>query len=118
MAKKRKRIRYDKNGCVSPRKLLDNGDWRQLSFDEKVFTALVWCGFSNTEAWSVIKPSTEATANSQAVMAGRYACNAKIKVYIEVLNKYLMSLRLRFKGQDFNIGDTQEDEQLKKIENV
>lgn len=98
MAKKRKRLRKNKDGFFNPRRVLDDGYWMPLSFDEKVFTALTWLGFTNAEAWGVINPLSEASANSRAVMAGRYACNYAVKRYIEELNRLQSEKKLTFKG--------------------
>lgn len=91
-------MRKHKDGGFSPRKVLDDGHWLQLSFAEKVFTALTWLGFTNAEAWGVINPLSEASPNSKAVMAGRMACSFNVKSYIEVLNRYQSDKALTFKG--------------------
>lgn len=96
--KKRKRLRKNKDGYFNPRRVLEDGCYLQLSFEEKVFTALTWLGFTNAEAWGVINPLSEASANSRAVMAGRYACNYHIKRYIEALNRLQSDMKLTFKG--------------------
>lgn len=98
MAKKRKRLRKNKNGFFNPRKVLENGYYMPLTFEQKVFAALTWVGFSNAEAWGVLNPMSEASANSRAVMAGRWACDAAIKGYIDVLNRYQSKMELGFKG--------------------
>lgn len=108
MAKKRRRLRKNKLGLISPRRFLDNGRWQRLSFDEKIFTALTWLGFTNAEAWGVINPMSEASANSRAVMAGRFACNPNVKVYIEALNESLAYGLLGFKGQTVKVGDIEQ----------
>lgn len=105
MKQRRRRIRKKKDGTFSPRQVLENGHWMVLSFEEKVFTALTWCGFTNVEAFEVINPLSEASANSRAVMAGRYACSPSIKTYIEVLNEHMDDCDLYFKGQRFRIGE-------------
>lgn len=105
MKQKRKRIRKKKDGTFSPRQVLEKGHWRLLSFEEKVFVTLTWCGFTNAEAFGVINPLSEASANSRAVMAGRYACNPNIKTYIELLNQHMDDCNLFFKGQQFKIGE-------------
>ena len=110
MKQKRKRIRKKKDGTCTPRQVLNNGHWQVLSFEEKVFTALTWCGFTNAEAFGVINPLSEASANSRAVMAGRYACNPNVKTYIEILNNYMDSCLLSFKGQIFKIGEHKAEE--------
>jgi len=115
MAKKRQRLRKNKAGLFSPRKVLDNGHWMRLTFEEKVFVALTWLGFTNAEAFGVINPLSEARANSRAVMAGRYACNPQIKTYIEILNQHLYDGSLCFKGQGFKIGDYQADVAIDKL---
>lgn len=108
MKQKRRRLRKNKIGLVSPRQVLNNGNWRQLSFDEKVFVALTWLGFTNAEAWGVINPMSEASANSRAVMAGRYACNPNVKTYVDTLNEYLQLGLLGFKGQSEKVGNVRQ----------
>lgn len=98
MARKRKRLRKHKDGRFSPRKVLDDGHWLPLRFEEKVFTALTWLGFTNQEAWGVLNPLSEASPNSKAVMAGRMACSHNVKAYTEVLNRYQSERMLTFKG--------------------
>lgn len=98
MAKKRKRLRKNKDGFFNPRRVLDDGHWMRLTFEEKVFVALTWFGFTNAEAWGVINPMSEASANSRAVMAGRFACNCGVKRYIELLNRLQSEKKLTFKG--------------------
>lgn len=100
---KRRRLRKNKHGLISPRRLLDNGSWQRLTFAEKVFTALTWCGFTNAEAWGVVNPMSEASPNSRAVMAGRFACSPQVKVYVEVLNRNLLDGKLGFKGQVYKV---------------
>lgn len=95
---------------ITPRKLLEEGDWRQLTFDEKVFTCLVWCGFTNQEAWQVINPLSEAAPNSRAVMAGRYVCQPQIKIYLKLLNDGVRDALLEFKGQRWKIGEWQTED--------
>lgn len=107
MGRRRRRIRKNKNGLITPRKLLEDGDWRQLTFDEKVFTCLVWCGFTNQEAWQVINPLSEAAPNSRAVMAGRYSAQPQIKNYIKLLNDGVRDALFEFKGQKWKIGEWQ-----------
>lgn len=115
--KKTRKLRFDRDKCISPRKLLEHGHWQRLTFEEKVFVALTWCGFTNSEAWGVIYPLSDASPNSKAVMAGRMACNASIKNYIDVLNDYLDDCALRFKGQKFIIGRRQVEDAKEELEN-
>lgn len=117
MSKKRRRLRKNKNGLYSPRKVLDEGCYMRLSFQEKVFTALTWFGFTNAEAWGVINPLSEASANSRGVMAGRYACNPWIKRYIEILNEHLYNGTLSFKKQEFKIGEQQAEDAVSDYRN-
>lgn len=105
MAKKRRRIRKNKDGLVSPRKVLDNGHYLRLSFAEKVFVCLIWNGFSNAEAWRIVNPNSDANPNSQATMAGRMSCNPQVKCYLEVLNEYLSDGKLCFKGLTYKVCD-------------
>ena len=98
MAHRRIKLRKNKLGLLKVRKVLDNGLWQRLTFDEKVFTALTWLGFTNSEAWGVINPQSDASANSKAVMAGRYSCNNGVKRYIELLNDLACECKLTYKG--------------------
>ena len=98
MSRKRKRLRKNKEGLFNPRKILDDGSYIPLTFEEKVFTALTWLGFTNAEAWGVVNPLSEASPNSKAVMAGRMACSYGVKMYIEVLNRYQSDKAVAFKG--------------------
>ena len=94
MATKHK-LRTNKDGLHNPRKLLkDSG----MSFEQMVFVALSWFGFTNAEAWGVVNPLSDASANSRAVMAGRWACDPLIKSYITLLNHFQAEKWLTFKG--------------------
>ena len=94
MATKQK-LRKNKDGLHNPRKLLkDSG----LSFEQMVFVALSWFGFTNAEAWGVVNPLSDASANSRAVMAGRWACDPFVKSSINLLNSLQAEKRLTFKG--------------------
>ena len=94
MATKQK-LRKNKDGLHNPRKLLkDSG----LSFEQMVFVALSWFGFTNAEAWGVVNPLSDASANSRAVMAGRWACDPLVKGSINLLNALQAEKRLTFKG--------------------
>lgn len=110
MAKKRNRLRKNKSGFVSPRQFLENGYYLQLTFDEKVFVALTWLGFTNAEAWGVVNPMSEAAPNSKAVMAGRWACSHSVKAYIDMLNRMQSNKELGFKGFKGYNYDYDEDE--------
>lgn len=112
---KKKRLRKKRDGTITPRKLLDDGCYLRLTWEEKIFTALTWLGFSNAEAFRVICPQSEATAHSQAVMAGRYSCAPAIKCYIELLNEYMERCDLFFKGQRFKIGELAVDEAIDRV---
>jgi len=105
MGKRKKYLRKRKDETYTPRQILENGLYFRVSFKEKVFAALKWCGFTNIEAFSVINPNSEATANSRAVMAGRYASNPNIRRYIELLNQHLDECDLHFKDQNLKIGE-------------
>ena len=94
MAKKHK-LRTNKEGLYNPRKVLDDSE---LSFAHKVFVALSWFGFTNAEAWGVVNPLSDASANSRAVMAGRWACDPFVKSSINLLNSLQAEKRLTFKG--------------------
>lgn len=108
--KKRRRLRKNKEGYFNPRKVLENGHWMQLSFEQKVFAALTWLGFTNAEAWGVLNPLSDASANSRAVMAGRWACDPAIKRYIDLLNRLQSDMKLTFKGfKGYNNPDYDED---------
>lgn len=109
---KKKRLRKKRDGTITPRKLLDDGCYLRLSFEEKVFTALIWCGFTNSEAFGIIYPQSEATAHSQAVMAGRLSCAPAVKRYIEELNNAMDRCDLFFRGQRFKIGERAVDEAI------
>ena len=91
----KQKLRTNKEGLYNPRKVLkDSG----LSFEQKVFVALSWFGFTNAEAWGVVNPLSDASANSRAVMAGRWACAPLVKGSINLLNALQAEKRLTFKG--------------------
>lgn len=94
MATKHK-LRTNKEGLFNPRKVLES---RDLSFEHKVFVALSWFGFTNAEAWGVVNPLSDASANSRAVMAGRWACDPLVKSSINLLNALQAEKRLTFRG--------------------
>lgn len=106
MATKQK-LRKNKEGLYLPRKLLkDSG----LSFEQKVFVALSWFGFTNAEAWGVVNPLSDASANSRAVMAGRWACDMFVKSAINLLNEKQADKKLTFKGfKGYNNPDDDDD---------
>ena len=106
MATKHK-LRTNKEGLYNPRKLLAISE---LSFEHQIFVALSWFGFTNAEAWGVVNPLSDASANSRAVMAGRWACDPDIKGYITLLNNYQAEKKLTFKGfKGYNNPDDNDD---------
>lgn len=103
----KQKLRTNKGGLFNPRKVLDDNE---LSFEHKVFVALSWFGFTNAEAWGVVNPLSDASANSRAVMAGRWACDPFIKSYINLLNVLQADKKLTFKGfKGYNNPDDDDD---------